>query len=1068
MKFISHMMFFFKRRKNTGLKDDPGKRLSENRFFRFLTSRAFRISVILLVLAAGAGLLAAFIVLQYKIRQDPGKRFTREGIMKILARESAVFYSDGKTRVGTFFQDFHRDYVPYDSIPQILVDAVVSAEDKNFFSHGGIDYRAQVYAMFDNLRSFSVKRGGSTLTMQTAENLFAPFTYGLWNRLKAKPHEVVNTYRLEKNFSKQEILEFYLNQFYVVGNGRGVAIAARYFFNKNLQELDLREAAFIAGSVKGPNFYNPFFARTQEEKQERLRRSSVRTQYVLEQMHKNGKISDEDYEKTTQQELEFTRGKFRYQLSTNIVKVRKFLESPAMKKVMEEYGISNYMNAGLHIYTTLDKDLQGAVEYGTYKNLSTLDIIFNGYQTPDGEEMNIASSLSPGMFLMGRICSLRIKDRIPAAIQVEFGANKAWVTEKSLKNFLKLWNRYKTGRNRVPGKKSLVRFFKSHLRKDDLIYCSIPWQFEEKTDRGITLEIEKWPEIQGGTRIVKEGRILANVGGFDNTGYDRVDQAKRQFGSTFKPVVYTAALEMGWSPLDSLKNTRQLFRLGPTFYFPRPYHKPEPLVSMAWAGRLSENIASVYLLYHLMDKLNFTQFWQVCDSLGYAPKNFSDREEFISFVRDSLGLLINGPLAREIHYQKIVDELATDLIFEGRDREAEALKNLPYGRGFDKERKKYASRRTKEDRIRYEILSTHYLMFGKQLHAWEKTPNKYSLLRINKVTGKPGLFKRDPGTPWERVIGKGEPEEPDDVLIEGIIRAATIKAIRNKLREVKLKAPRYTMQNLFLSQEFKALISLQFVLRLSRKLGITNPLEPVLSFPLGSNVISLAEAVDVYQSIKDGYRYVSTETGEPQLFVEKIALSSGKIIFSDSLQKEQIISEKAKNGTSSILHNIVEGGTGARVKKEFKIASPDPGNSFSVSIPAYGKTGTTNDHRNGAFIGFISAPSNPRGDFSPEAGYTIGVYAGFDDNKKMEHKGFIGFGSTVSLNPWIHAAKSIAHYHDFSKRIDFYDLDIQITSKVTLENAEKYRNYTVNYHNGLKVNKNQDFKEKTTNFSVKW
>src|SRR6266849_9687316 len=133
-------------------------------------SRGF---LIWLVLPAVLGLLAAaglFTAFQLAVRRNPDNLFSREGILKILARESVVYYADGQTMVGTFFAGAHRDYVPYDSIPPNLVEALVSAEDHNYWTHHGVDPKAFALAMLDNLKSGSLKRGGSTLTQQTAKN----------------------------------------------------------------------------------------------------------------------------------------------------------------------------------------------------------------------------------------------------------------------------------------------------------------------------------------------------------------------------------------------------------------------------------------------------------------------------------------------------------------------------------------------------------------------------------------------------------------------------------------------------------------------------------------------------------------------------------------------------------------------------------------------------------------------------------------------------------------------------------------------------------------------------------
>src|SRR5690606_1210238 len=157
------------------------------------------------------------------------------------------------------------------SIPPLLVEALVSAEDRNFWTHWGWDFKAFLRAMIDNVRSGGRWRGGSTLTQQTAKNLF-----GRAGPVRGKVDELVNAWRLEQRFTKKEILEFYPNQSFVVGNGHGVRIAARYFFDKEPRDLTLVECAFIAGSVKGPNQYNPFIQGTPERREAALARARPR------------------------------------------------------------------------------------------------------------------------------------------------------------------------------------------------------------------------------------------------------------------------------------------------------------------------------------------------------------------------------------------------------------------------------------------------------------------------------------------------------------------------------------------------------------------------------------------------------------------------------------------------------------------------------------------------------------------------------------------------------------------------------------------------------------------------
>jgi penicillin-binding protein 1A len=1015
------------------------------------------LGTVLALLLLALGSVGAFAL---AVRRNPGNQFTREGIMQILSKESTVYYSDGKSKVGTFFEGQHRDYVPYDSIPKAIVDALVAAEDHNYWKHGGVDPNGLAHAMLDNLKSFSLKRGGSTLTQQTAKNLFKrPRT------VMGKIKELVNAFRLEKHFTKQEILEFYLNQFYVSGNGHGVRIAARYFFNKNLADLSLLECAFIAGSVKGPNQYNPFIQDTPEKKELALRRGQYRLAYVLKQLYREGKIGKEQYAAAAHQKLEFRRGAFRFSLSTNMVKVKRLLETAPMQTLLDKHEVTDFMTDGLQIYTTLDAEMQRASEYAVYANLSRLDLILRGYHPPKDSAISLVSAFQAGGFYQGRIVASPLPPKGGALqpIEVAFGTARATIKPASIERWMRAWNQHETGSSDIPAPGARADILRSHFAVGMPVYCGVPWKHQEASESGKPavelapdLEIMQRPEIQGGAQILKEGRVLANVGGFGNTGYDRVNQARRQFGSAFKPIVYAAALELGWKPLDAIPNMRQMFRLGNVFYFPKPDHAPEDTVSMAWAGRRSENVASIYLLYHLFDKTPFARFWEVAREVGMAPENFNMQGEFEIFVRDTLGLVLNQDRSRELLYQKEAGDVAIDLTFEGKVAEAEALKALPYGLGFAREQQKYAGSGDKEDMLRYRILGRDFLAYLQEARAWEGRAaggQRFTLARHN-TGGQVGVFAARPDSNWTPI---GDPDTwlaDDSVLVEGEIGVGTLKRLAAKVDARGGDAsPGYSKENLYASQDFRALAALRYIVAFSRKLGITSPLDPVISYPLGVNVITLGEAVNVYQALKDGYTY-KTKFGEPQLYIEKICLHDGTVIFEDYLDRERAISEKTRAGIEGILGTVVTGGTGQQIGRELKI--PMAPSSFSADkaaaelpLPAYGKTGTTNDYRNGAFLGFIAAPKGQGKGFDAASGYAIGVYTGFDDNAIMQRKGFKGTGSSVAIPAWIPMARAIAEVDAFSEHIDLLDLEIQATGQPPLFNQDKYRKFVVSKRTGL-------------------
>ncbi len=1014
---------------------------------------------------------AAFIAFQIAIRQNPGNVFTRDGILQILGRESVVYYSDGKTEVGTFFEHAHRDYVPYDSIPPLLVNALIAAEDHGFWEHGPVDFKGILLAALDDLKSGSLRRGGSSLTQQTAKNLFGRSG----RNLLGKVQELINAYRLERHFSKQEILEFYLNQFYVAGNGHGVRIAARYFFNKDLRDLNLLECAFIAGSVKGPNQYNPFIQETAEKRQAALRRGRYRIAYVLKQMRNQGKISDSAYRAAVSQTLVFRRGAFRYGLSTNIVKVKHLLDNPQMQAVLQQYDVDDYMTAGLRIYTTLNPDIQRATEYAVYSNLWKLDLMLRGYHPPRDSTPDLLTRFAPGAFYTGRVMDLEWQRGTPYALHVRFGALTGAVPQAALETFFQQWNRHQsTAYAGLPAKKAMQNFAAQYLQPGQTVLCGVPYHTPEemasgKVDLAAELDLAQKPELQGAAQVLQDGKVLANVGGFGNTGYDRVNQAKRQFGSSFKPLVYAAALGLGWKPFDPLPNHRQYFRLGDLFYFPKPDHPPEDTVSLAWAGRRSENIASVYLLFHLFDKTDFARFWQECRGIHLAPESFAMQGDFAVFVRDSLGLVLDDEHLRELRYHQIVNDLAIDLTFEGRLQEADQLRSLPYGAGFARERQKYEGSRDPEDAIRLQLLQRSYLDFVDCAMEWRRgyPENEQMVLARRSSDGRLGIFTRLPDAEWKTVPRDATPLPAEDsLLVQGEITMETLQRVSDSLHVGDTGVPaaaRYTKENLFASPDFRAMAALRYIVAFSHKLGLTSTLDPVLSYPLGVNVVTLGELINAYQVFQDGCVY-RTRFGQPQLYIDRITTAEGQVIFQDTAQPMPVISDRTRYELEAILGSVVEGGTGQRIGRELRMPLGSGASVAEVPVPAFGKTGTTNDYRNGAFLGFIAAPEAPGKGFDPAAGYTLGVYTGFDDNAPMTHPGFRGTGAWVAVPAWLALAQTMVKLEDYSTRVDTLDLETIASGQPPWFDREQYHRVWVSRRTGLPLAAPAD-SAATTNYS---
>ncbi|MEZ4234868.1 MAG: transglycosylase domain-containing protein [Myxococcota bacterium] len=347
--------------------------------------------VLLVVGAIGAGVL--FGLYRYYVVSNPGPQIELAHIRTIIAQESPVYYRDGTTRVGVFFESEHRLYVPFAELPRAYVMGIVAAEDGKFWTHWGVNPKGIARAMRDNLLHGGMVAGGSTLTQQTAKNLY----YRPDRSLKSKGIELLNALRLEAHYDKPQILEFYANQFHVSGNGRGLGIAARHFFDEDVDELSVLQCAFLAGLVKAPSYYDPFLG-DQARRDKAIQRAHDRTRYVLGRMleepveHLAGPVPDgtpgsqEAYDKRLAEaqkvreeakrlldegfELPFRRGAFRYASSSILDEVARRLAEPPFDEVLGGVGIDDPTNAGLVVVTTLDADAQREATYSLWHHLT--------------------------------------------------------------------------------------------------------------------------------------------------------------------------------------------------------------------------------------------------------------------------------------------------------------------------------------------------------------------------------------------------------------------------------------------------------------------------------------------------------------------------------------------------------------------------------------------------------------------------------------------------------------------------------------------------------------------------
>ena len=673
-----------------------------------LLRRALRFVVFTAVVCSLVGVLTLFGLYQVYVVKNPGDHLQRAHIMQLISQESPVFYRDGETRLGVFFADEHRQYLPFDGIPQDFVDALVAAEDQDFWEHRGFSLSGITRAMVSNIKAGRVVAGGSTLTQQTAKNLFKR----RGRTFKEKFRELANALRLEAVYDKEDILEFYSNQFYVNGNGRGLSIAARFFFDRDVSDLGLLECAFLAGVVKSPNRYNPWVAGA--ERQERASLAAhERAHYVLGRMLADGTINAQEHSQAIATEIPFQRGHFRFERSVVLDQIEKELSSPYFRALLDAQGIADFATSGLQVISSIDATMQRGASYGLRHHLTAAG---TWLEAPKLEQLFRAGAplrpVDPDRLVVGSFHNAILRSVNPAdrTAELDLGGVTALVDAAGNKRLARMRLRAEKRNLWVDARRkdvaALLQRLEGHVGKQVTV------SVRDNSGDSVVLDWEWQPELQGAVLVLDHGVPRAMVGGSKNTDFNRAVTAKRQLGSTWKPLLFEAALQLRWSTTDALDNRRAAFPYQGWFYYPRPDHKGAPkLVSMSWAATKSENLASIWLLSRLTDRLNTEQFRQLVTRVGLARSADESRAAFVQRVQKA-GVVATRSKLHEGLFHQVREEALVDLSFGGSTHQSEALQSLFYGLGVDAEKEKLAEDDDldeKERAIRSALLEQNFL-----------------------------------------------------------------------------------------------------------------------------------------------------------------------------------------------------------------------------------------------------------------------------------------------------------------------------------------------------------------------
>ena len=424
---------------------------------------------------------------------------------------SSKLYSGNGVLVSDFSSE-KRIFVPYSAISQTVINAFLSAEDKNFFEHPGVDAKGVVRAVKNNIFNIIYSKrleGASTITQQVAKNFLLTNEVSIDRKIK----EAILAFRIERVLSKKRILELYLNQIYLGEGSYGIASASLRYFNKPISDLDYGEAALLAALPKAPSKYNPY---------KNIKLAKFRRNLVLNNLLDNGFINKNQHYELINSEIELQKRKRIY------LEDASYYVEDVRKEVLNKYGFDEVYKQGFNIKTPLDLELQKIATQSLRKGLEDFDKR-KGWRGPlSNKKKNknwkrelsnfyLEKSLGWELAIVNRI------DKFETVIETRDGNN-------GIINFDDInWTR---------------KEFKKLFKKGDIIYV--------KKLSGGNYSLKQLPKANGGIVVMDpySGRVLALSGGFSfkKSEFNRASQAKRQPGSAFKPFIYALALENNFLP----------------------------------------------------------------------------------------------------------------------------------------------------------------------------------------------------------------------------------------------------------------------------------------------------------------------------------------------------------------------------------------------------------------------------------------------------------------------------------------------------------------------------------------
>ena len=478
-------------------------------------------------------------------------------------------YSAEGALLGEFGEE-RRNLTPIQDIPPVMTNAVLAIEDARFFQHGGVDYKGVLRAALANLGRVK-SQGASTITMQVARNVYLSSE----KTFTRKIYEILLTFKLEHLLTKNQILEIYMNQIYLGNRAYGFAAAAETYFGKPLKSISIAEAAMLAGLPKAPSAYNPI---------SNPKRARIRQLYIIDRMLENGFITAEEATAAKQEDLKLRS-------STDSTRIHaEYVAEMARQLIYAQYGPEAYTR-GLNVYTTLNAGEQETAYTALRKGIMDYERRQH-YRGPERFVSLPSASEETEDAIDDALANHPDNGNVLAAVVLEVNAKRILAARADGEQI------QITGEGLKPAQSGLSEKAPPNikLRRGAVIRVV---QTPKKT-----WEITQLPEVEGAFVAIdpRSGAIRALVGGFDfdKNKFNHVTQAWRQPGSAFKPFIYSAALEKGFTPATVINDAPLFFSAGVTGgqpWEPKNYDGKYdgPMTMRAGLAR-SKNVVSIRIL----------------------------------------------------------------------------------------------------------------------------------------------------------------------------------------------------------------------------------------------------------------------------------------------------------------------------------------------------------------------------------------------------------------------------------------------------------------------------------------